>query len=337
MIEYLPKPKNLARNYKLLLASAYGDAFGAPYETNNRDLSPLPIQHVLRENPRLGTPFGTWTDDTALNLAGAFGLIAHQGAHACDTMLQHYMAALTANVDPSTPLEDQRSFLRILRSLPELGWGNGCKRALSPGGSAVESDGSGALMRAPVLGYATNIRTYADLYSLADQNSRLTHIGGSQANCIYMYLAVLRGSMLIGEGPMSSRARTLKQAVSEYGPGLNGPYATLLELSSLPYADWVKECRASYAGSTVSEVMFSGVSLALRWVQMFCEGKRVNLTAIAMEGCEVGGDTDTRLAIALPLCANICEVPKAVEGWDFITAYDTVLTTYFTRFCASEQ
>ena len=134
-----------------------------------------------------------------------------------------------------------------------------------------------------------------------------------------------------------SGERFVRMDVEDNGPGLNGPYATLLELSSLPYADWVKECRASYAGSTVSEVMFSGVSLALRWVQMFCEGKRVNLTAIAMEGCEVGGDTDTRLAIALPLCANICEVPKAVEGWDFITAYDTVLTTYFTRFCASEQ
>ena len=149
MIEYLPKPRTNARNFRLLTAAAFGDAFGAPYEMLDGQLSLLPVEHVMRENKRLRTPFGTWTDDTALNLAGALGLISQRGAHAPDVVLKEYQLASHANLDRHAPIEDQRSLSRLLRDLPELGWGKACRKALSAGGEAVESNGSGALMRMP--------------------------------------------------------------------------------------------------------------------------------------------------------------------------------------------
>ena len=324
---------------RIISAMAFGDAFGAPYESlENTETNAEPY---MVENRRLGTPPGQWTDDTAMGIALGRALIENKGAYGAHQALEQYRFALTSNTQPSEP-PDWSSFGQILRNAPPLGWGSTTREALNSG-RGILSNRAGALMRVPVMAYATNLKTVDALAAAVDLDTRLTH--NSDDAVLFGVAYALLQRLLLLQSPRNgfwvenSRVAYDDSSVLDdlfemlnytYGrPSAIRVVGGLRHLIELP--DQVL-CKSAVWDGTACSVFFSAAVYAMRFRKLAtAPGFFISAFSMCQAACRMGGDTDTRCALMLPLCWEAGSIPRNFVGHDYVGALDLALTAHLYR------
>lgn len=335
----------LSGTRNILTAMAFGDAFGAPYETADGSLAPLEVVPYMVENTRLGTTFGQWTDDTALAAAGALALLRGRGVYDAERAREMYKRAYTSNTAPGDKLPTNESMLfTVLSQLPPLGWGRRVPEALMSG-IPGDSKSCGSLMRVPVLAYAANTYRVQDLASVVLQDTEITHLDSnvqlySVAYALLhryaltrpLYVAGQTSGRLLGshEVALQYLDATLREAMPEKHTAI-GPLTKYLgDMVKASPKSWLTTCRQDFATGTAESMFYSTVSLALRVRERVYRGETafIGSFAICEEACRIGGDTDTRCALTLPLCWQVGSLSRNFSCADFISALDVALTAH---------
>jgi len=321
-------------NHRVLTAVAFGDAFGAPYEIPSGELSPKPVAPFMVQNPRLGTDYGQWTDDAALNIAGGLALVRNKGSYDRETAVTYYREALLQNTNHAPALSDlgRMSFYTLLRHLPPLGWGSTVSGALTQGMANPTAKSCGALMRAPVLFYATGLVFEADLYQLVKADASITH----EDTHAYVF-----GYSLIQRYLASKEAYSMEEVIKKSVASMNTYYAVesglatlLMDLIQTPDSQLlIQKLRDDFSGSTARDVFVSSIVMAFRTRRRISMRITDFISAYAScaEACEIGGDTDTRCALMLPLCWQCGSLPYNFTAPDLVNALDIALSTFLNK------
>lgn len=324
---------------RIISAMAFGDAFGAPYECLDNTITTA--EPYMVENTRLGTAPGQWTDDTAMGIAMGRALLENKGAYVMHKAQEHYRFALTANTQPSEP-PDWSSFGQLLRSVPPLGWGSTTREALMRG-RGEHSNRAGAIMRVPVMAYATNIKTVDALASAVDLDTRITHAGEDAvlfgvAYAMLQRLLLLqspRNGFWVENGRIAYDDATVLDDLFDilnYTFGRPSAIRVVGGLRHMMELPDVELCEASVWDGTACSVFFSAVVYAMRFRKLASKpGFFISAFSMCQQACKMGGDTDTRCAIMLPLCWEAGSIPRNYAGHDYIGALDLALTAYLYR------
>jgi len=345
MSSLLPELRLNAGTRNILTAMAFGDAFGAPYETPDGSRSPLEVVPYMIENKRLGTPFGQWTDDTALAAAGALALLRGRGTYDVERARELYTRAYTSNTvsGVKAPMNEYMLFT-VLSQLPPLGWGRRVPEALISGVPG-DSESCGALMRVPVLAYAANTYRVQDLASVVLLDTEITHTDPDVQLYSVAY-ALLHRYILSRPVYQSGRttghvlgstdaaleylSRMLCEVMPERQSKIKSRTQYLAALVNASQKAWASTCHDEFATGTAEAIFYSAVSLALRVRERVYRGETAFISSFAIceEACRIGGDTDTRCALTLPLCWQVGSLSRNFSCADFIGALDVALTAH---------
>jgi ADP-ribosyl-[dinitrogen reductase] hydrolase len=148
-----------------IVGLAIGDALGAPFEFRRRADIPVPLPAF--EEPWMGFPPGTWTDDTALARNLWTSLIEHEGAFVPGHVLAKHLAWLATgppdvgNQTRQALEEARRGTPEAARAVferrgPEVSAGNGSVTYCSPLGGARARDPERLFVEAPALSRLTH-------------------------------------------------------------------------------------------------------------------------------------------------------------------------------------
>jgi len=148
-----------------ILGLAVGDALGAPFASAPRDMLPDPLPAF--EWRWLGSPPGTWTDDTAMARNLWTSLISHGGTLDLDDVLARHLVwfseppphvdALTARVLARYREGDPNAARWYVETRgPEVSAGNGAVASCGPLGVVRARDPERLLMDAPALAALTH-------------------------------------------------------------------------------------------------------------------------------------------------------------------------------------
>jgi len=164
-----------------IVGLAIGDALGAPFEFRRRAAIPVPLPAF--EEPWIGFPPGTWTDDTALARNLWTSLIEHEGAFVPGDVLARHLAWL------ATGPPDVGNQTRLALTEAAAGAPDPARVVFERRGPEV-SAGNGSVMYCAPLGVIRARRPEA-LLEEAPALSRLTHWDGRcQTACLAVTSAV---------------------------------------------------------------------------------------------------------------------------------------------------
>ncbi len=280
---------NLDRARGVLIGTAAGDALGAPYEFTYPGSN---TEITLKGGGAFGWEPGEWTDDTAMTVAVARGLLT------ADALTDHGLDAVA------------QEFRTWLSSGPK-DVGRQTKVVILHGGSTAQSmtefaktksnhsAGNGSLMRtAPVaLRYLTSA---VDCVSAAIQISDLTHPDPHARQACAMWSYAIRHAVLHGDfnGP--------RQYLDEFAtPSERGFWRELLR-------------RAEHAGPTDyrnNGWVVDAVATAW-WAIVGAPGVHEQHVVCTLErAVRAGGDTDTTAAIAGALVGARWGAAAVPEQW----------------------
>jgi ADP-ribosyl-[dinitrogen reductase] hydrolase len=128
-----------------IIGLAIGDALGAPFEYRRRTEIPDPLPAF--EEPWMGLPPGTWTDDTAMARNLWTSLIEERGAFEPDDVLDRHLRWLATD-PPDVGNQTRAALLEAMRGTPEAA------RAIFERRGPEVSAGNGSAMYCAPLGVA---------------------------------------------------------------------------------------------------------------------------------------------------------------------------------------
>lgn len=200
----------------LIVAIAYGDAFGLPFETAEADEGREEWElSEVTQNKYVGyQPAGTWSDDTHLTLATASGLIRARGFD-MGTQAAAHVEAYEATLAPSTG----ELAAAICTTDRANGWGRGTTlavRKLREGASFTESGsptslGNGVLMKmAPLVWWQIAAKvSEGKRAKQIEMFTRMTHNNEASVRAAMNYAEILRA---LWEGRSVGEARKILSA-----------------------------------------------------------------------------------------------------------------------------
>jgi ADP-ribosyl-[dinitrogen reductase] hydrolase len=176
-----------------IIGLAIGDALGAPFEFRRRTEIPDPLPAF--EEPWMGLPAGTWTDDTAMARNLWTSLIEERGAFEPGDVLDRHLRWLQSD-SPDVGNQTRLALQEAGRGTPEAA------RAIFERRGPEVSAGNGSVMYCAPLGVARK-RDPERLFTEAPALSRLTHWDGRCATaCLAVTLAT--AALVRGEEPGSA-------------------------------------------------------------------------------------------------------------------------------------
>jgi ADP-ribosyl-[dinitrogen reductase] hydrolase len=189
-----------------IVGLAVGDALGAPFEFRRRAAVPVPVPAF--ELPWMGSPPGTWTDDTAMAMNLWTSLIDHDGALDLGDVLHRHLAWLSA--EPPDVGNQTRLALHLARE----GVPHAARVVFERRGPEV-SAGNGSVMYCPPLG-VVRAREPERLLEEAPALSRLTHWDGRcQTACLAVTSTI--AALIRGEDPGDAVLSALEVAAAREG------------------------------------------------------------------------------------------------------------------------
>jgi ADP-ribosyl-[dinitrogen reductase] hydrolase len=269
-----------------VLGLAIGDALGAPFEFQRAEALPQPIPAF--EEPWIGLPPGTWTDDTAMARNLWSSLIEHGGALDLDDVLARHLAWL-ATSPPDVGNLTRRVLTRIRDGHPDA-----AREYVEERGPEV-SAGNGSVMYCAPLGFV-RAREAGRLVDEAPALSALTHW---DERCRTACLAVTTaGAALVrGDDPTNAVKEALRQVADLEGGE---------ELEHL-----VGEAGRSRPvdGPDMGFTLFT----AALGLQAVLEDERLETGLLRIVA--LGGDTDTNAAVAGALLGARDGSDAIPEAW----------------------
>jgi ADP-ribosyl-[dinitrogen reductase] hydrolase len=252
-----------------IVGLAIGDALGAPFEFRRRDEVPDPLPAF--QEPWMGLPPGTWTDDTALARNLWTSLIDHRGAFAPDDVLARHVAWLKTD-PPDVGNQTWAALQEAIRGTPEPA------RAVFERRGPEVSAGNGSVMYCAPLGVA-RARDPERLLTEAPTLSRLTHWDERCATaCLAVTLAV--AALVRGEDTEPAVVAAIEAVVDREGG------------EELEYLAAEAGRARAIDGPQMGFALFAaGIAL-----QVAGEGASVEDGLRHVVG--LGGDTDTNAAVA---------------------------------------
>jgi ADP-ribosyl-[dinitrogen reductase] hydrolase len=189
-----------------IIGLAIGDALGAPFEFRRRAEIPDPLPAF--EEPWMGFPPGTWTDDTAMARNLWTSLIERGGAFEPDDVLDRHLRWLATD-PPDVGNQTRAALLEAMRGTPDAA------RAIFERRGPEVSAGNGSVMYCAPLGVAL-ARAPARLFTEAPALSRLTHWDGRCATaCVAVTVAA--AALVRGEDAEPAVVAAVRSVVDAEG------------------------------------------------------------------------------------------------------------------------
>lgn len=298
------RPMNAHCPSNMLTTIALLDAYGAPFEMPDWKCSesswwssgydPAVITGMMRiaSEPLPAEAIGSkrWTDDTALNLALARSILENQGRYNAEKAAKQYRLAIAD---------------------PEIGgWGRVVRAALERGEGVKGTRRNGALMRAPAMLYAHRGAT-SELWKWVEQDVRMTHDSDVCVAASVAYLSTVlwmssdsrlwsRQSLVefvrINLTPLAVSGDAKREAEEAISEG----YA-LAQMHRRRAIETVRMHPWLASGDVISTL------ITATWLGIYerVSGMDPNgIVSMIHLGIAIGGDTDTRLALAAPFANN---------------------------------
>lgn len=305
---------------------AFGDALGAPYEESDDS-----VLNRWKEGRRRPTPDAdelsnkklVWTDDTAMNLAVGRAM-ASDGGYKSKSAWAEYKKAI--------------GDVRV------HGWGRVVKAAIEQGSGVKDTARNGALMRAPMVLMSCLLGDWNSALERALENivkdTRLTHNSDLCVAASVSYSRALFTALsMLWASPMPS---TIADALEEVIVSVNidleeraiDPRARLAVVTTMEdVRRWIRSSprvvleeikSSSYlpCGHVLSTLATS-VWLGL-YSTMACSFD-VPLEESLRLGIEMGGDVDTRLALAAPFVHNSINFGRLMPDFSRVDRIEEVI------------
>lgn len=305
---------------------AFGDALGAPYEESDDSVlnrwkegrrRPIPDADAL-SNKKL-----VWTDDTAMNLAVGRAM-ASAGGYSAESAWAEYKKALG----------DERVH----------GWGRVVKAAIEQGSGVKDTARNGALMRAPMVLMSCLLGDWNSALERALENivkdTRLTH---NSDLCVAASVSYSRALFAAISAPdyddkPGSIANVLDEVIVSVDLDLEemaiDPRARLAVVTTMEdVRRWIRSSprvvleeikSSSYLPSGhVLSTLATSVWLGL-YAMMACSFD-VPLEESLHLGIEMGGDVDTRLALAAPFSYNFFGLQRLMPDFSRVDRIEEVI------------
>jgi ADP-ribosyl-[dinitrogen reductase] hydrolase len=269
-----------------VLGLAVGDALGAPFEFQRSDALPQPIPAF--EEPWIGLPPGTWTDDTAMARNLSTSLIDHEGRLDLDDVLARHLAWL-ATSPPDVGNLTRRVLTRIRDGHPDA-----AREYVEERGPEV-SAGNGSVMYCAPLGLV-RAREAELLVDEAPALSALTHW---DQRCRTSCLAVTTAAAALVRGDDPTKA--VKEA--------------LRQVADLEGGEELEHLVGEAGRSRPVDGPDMGFTLFTAGVALRVAAEAPSIEAGLREVVAFGGDTDTNAAVAGALLGARFGRSELPAGW----------------------
>ena len=285
----IPHP---GQSHNALLGSATGDALGAPVEFMTREM--IERRHgrltEMVGGGRFGWAPGEWTDDTAMTLAVAEGLLAAPG-----------------DLDAQIAAIGER-FLSWFRSGPK-DVGSTIHQALSgfsgdwpaaarstPAARCDRAAGNGSLMR--TLPVALAFPDEEEMLVASARISAMTHFDPLAETCCALHGLWVR-RLLAGQDPVNAWREAMETARSRAALGAPTPPHLAPGWASLDHPLWERLARApSLPADRLQPSGYAGFAVECLEAAVSAVARANSFEEAMVELVNLGGETDTMAAVA---------------------------------------
>jgi ADP-ribosyl-[dinitrogen reductase] hydrolase len=269
-----------------IVGLAVGDALGAPYEFQRRELIPVPLEAFVRR--WMQRPPGSWTDDTAMARNLWTSLIANDGRLVLDDVLARHLVWFESS-PPDIGNQTRLALAEAARGTPEPA------RVVFERRGPEVSAGNGSVMYCAPLGVVRS-DTPESLFDEAPALSMLTHWDERcRTACLAVTLAV--ASLVRGE-PHDAAVVDAVRAVGDREGGEELEYLV----------DQAGRARPLDGPDMGFTLFTAGIGL-----QVAGEGRKFEEGLRHVVG--LGGDADTNAAVAGALLGALHGIDAIPDDW----------------------
>lgn len=307
MIHYLrannsqPPPGGLGTAYLRdrlaggLWGALMGDALGVPVEFQGRSERALDPVRGPRGYGTHGQPAGTWSDDGALLLCSAVSLV-EKGFDLEDMGARFVRWATLGHWAAHGTVFDIGIATRKALLLIE----HGCA-AEAAGGSGVNDNGNGSLMRILPVPLASLTLDDAEFCSRIERASSITH-GHERSKLACVFHGLLVRALIYGHEPAEALELVRTQFATRYASS-----AELVVFSALIYAD--------LASLPAAEILSSGYVLHTLTASIWCLLTTSSFSECVLQAVNLGDDTDTTGCVAGGLAGLVYGFQSIPGDW----------------------
>jgi ADP-ribosyl-[dinitrogen reductase] hydrolase len=303
-----------------LWGALVGDALGVPVEFMSREM--------VRKNPVTGMrghgthnqPAGTWSDDSSLLLSTVDSLAACGKFDPVDLGKRFVRWERDAYWTPHGTVFDigiatSRAISRLAsRTPPE-----------EAGGADVESNGNGSLMRILPIALWFRASPAADLATLAQRASSVTHRHPrSQMSCALFCLLVRE--LLAGTAP----ADALRTALHAFGRVYDQP-PFLAERRHFQMLE-----RGNIAEAAERDIASSGYVIHTLTASIWCLLTSASFEETVLKAVNLGSDTDTTGTVAGGLAGALYGLQSIPAEWKNRLARHDDVASLFAKFSTTQ-